>query len=65
MNKNQKQQRMHLNTLIDIEETMLRLKLKQDPLFALSLLTVFRPRASLRQLNNSIKKPLNKDYKRR
>lgn len=49
-----KKQRMKLNTLIDMEETMLRLRVKQDPLFALTLLSNFRPSASLRQINNSI-----------
>lgn len=56
MQQKRKAQKLHINTLIDIEETMIRLKLKQDPLYALSLLAAFRPGASLRQINNTIPK---------
>jgi len=51
--------KMQINTLIDIEETKLRLalQLEQEPfqLFKLELLANFRPNASLRQINNQRK----------
>ena len=51
--------KMQINTLIDIEETKLRLalQLEQEPfqLFKLELLANFRPGASLRQINNQRK----------
>ena len=51
-----KKQKMQINTLIDMEETMLRIKLKQDQEFQFQIFcaAATRPDASLRQLNNSI-----------
>lgn len=55
MTRKQKQtQRMKLNNLIDIEETILRLKIKQDANLALNMLIAFRPNASLRQIHNTL-----------
>jgi len=52
-----KQTKLKLNTLIDIEETMLRLQLKQPEkeFLRLQFLINFRPNASLRQINNQRK----------
>lgn len=45
--------KMRINTLIDMEETMLRLNLKQaSDEIRLQLLMFIRPNASLRQTNN-------------
>lgn len=57
MTKREKQkQKMKLNTLIDIEETRLRSKLKKDANLALAMLCAFRPKASLRQIKNTLPK---------
>lgn len=48
---------LSINTEIDIEETMIRLRLKQDPNYRVKMLCAFRPGASLRQINNSIPCP--------
>lgn len=61
MNAKQKQRsenqktRMRLNTKILIEETQIKIKLRQekDPIFKLEMLSCFRPNASLRQINNT------------
>lgn len=58
MTRKQKQQKLAINTLIDMEETMLRLELKKDQELALDLLAAFRPDATLRQIKNSL--PLEK-----
>lgn len=49
--------KMHVNTLIDIEETLLRLALKRKlgAIIRLQMLINFRPNASLRQINNQRK----------
>lgn len=47
------QAKLKLNSMIDCEETMLRLHLKQaNDLIKLQLLMFVRPNASLRQTNN-------------
>ena len=52
----QTSQRLQINSLIDQEETLLRIKLKQaKPSFNLAMLINFRPNASLRQINNQRK----------
>jgi hypothetical protein len=48
--------KMRINTMIDLEETKLRLQLaKADELIRLQLLACFRPNASLRQMENQRK----------
>jgi hypothetical protein len=59
MSPKQKKAKMHINTLIDMEETMLRLKIKEDNHLALQMLCAFRPNASLRQIKNSSKEIIN------
>jgi hypothetical protein len=46
--------KMHLNTLKDMEETALRLKLKQDAELAILMLIAYREDATLRQIKNAI-----------
>jgi hypothetical protein len=48
--------RMQLNTQKDIEETLLRVKLKEDADadLRLAMLTAFRPGATLRQIHNAL-----------
>jgi hypothetical protein len=55
--KQAKINRLKLNTLIDIEETKIRLdlQLQNTEHFKLGLLANFRPNASLRQINNQRK----------
>ena len=52
-------QKLQLNTLIDIEETYLRIELAEQNLhrniLALGLLANYRQDASLRQINNNYK----------
>jgi hypothetical protein len=49
--------KMRINTLIDIEETKLRIALQQEQadFLKIQLLANFRPNASLRQINNQRK----------
>ena len=45
--------KLKINTIKDIEETQIRLKLKQDDMFKLEMLVAFRPDATLRQIKNT------------
>ena len=56
MTSKQSKAKLKLNTLIDIEETLLRLKIKNDSEFALLMFCAYRPNATLRQIKNSITK---------
>ena len=52
-----KQASLRTNTLKDIEETNIRLRINRDSdeLYKLALLMNFRPNATLRQINNQAK----------
>ncbi len=54
MTNQRKTNKLKLNTLIDIEELQIRLKLKEDQELALLMLAAFRPDASLRQIKNAL-----------
>ncbi len=54
MTNQQKTNKLKLNTLIDIEELQIRLKLKEDQELALLMLAAFRSDASLRQIKNAL-----------
>jgi len=58
MTNKQKSIKLKLNTLVDIEELQIRLKLAEDDQYKITMLCAFRPDATLRQINNAIPKEL-------
>lgn len=66
MCKKNSSQRLKVNTMIDLEETRLKLQLQENNLnrtnLALEMLINFRPNASLRQINNCRKINCNQSF---